>query len=77
MSVMRREYSMLMLTLSKATTSMPPHNEMCFECKQKMPIFSSLFWAKALLAVRAAGRMGGTTKVRMSKLLRRISSRVP
>ena len=34
-------------------------------------------WAKALLAVRAAGRIGGTTNVRMSKLFNRISDMVP
>ena len=41
------------LTLSKATTSMPPQRLMCFVCRQYIPSFWSRFWAKALFAVRA------------------------
>ena len=47
------------------------------EWRQKIPLFSSLFWANALLAVSAAGRMGGTTNVRMSRLFRMHSATVP
>ena len=57
--------------------SIPPQRQMCLECKQKIPFFCRRFCEKALLAVRAAGRMGGTTNVRMSRLFSRISSMVP
>ena len=68
---------MIKCTLSKAQMSMPPQSEICLEWRQKIPFFSSLFCAKALLAVSAAGRIGGTTKVKMSKLLSTISWMVP
>ena len=57
--------------------SMPPHKGMCFECRQKIPDFSSRFWAKALFAVRAAGKIGGTTNVKMSRLFKMHSATVP
>jgi hypothetical protein len=56
---------------------MPPQRQMCLEWRQWIPFFSSRFWAYALLAVMAAGRIGGTTNVKMSKLFKRISSMVP
>ena len=65
------------LTLSNAQISIPPQREMCFEWRQYMPSFSSLFWAKALLAVRAAGKIGGTTNVKISKELSSISFNDP
>jgi len=72
-----KQVNCVRLTLSKATTSIPPQRQMCFEWRQWIPFFSSRFCAYALLAVMAAGKMGGTTNVRMSRLFSRISSIVP
>ena len=56
---------------------MPPQREMCLECKQYIPFFSNLFCANALLAVKAAGKIGGTTKVKISNELSSVSLKDP
>ena len=71
------DYFWCLLTLSKAQISIPPQRGMCLECKQYTSSFSNLFWANALFAVKAAGRIGGTTNVKISNELSNISCKVP
>ena len=57
-------------TLSKQMMSTPPHRLMCFALRQKIFCAFSRRWAKAVVAVSAAGKIGGMTTVTISSELR-------
>ena len=76
MSIQKMDFE-VSVTLSKQTTSSPPHMVMHLELRQKIFCFRKRRWANEVVAVRAAGRMGGTTTVNRSNELRMISAMVP